>query len=676
MEITAVTDRFGQRLDAYERWRLKLLHALESYQGWFIEQSEKTSSDELRMFELLELLRADKLTIALVGEFSRGKTELINAIFFGDYRRRLLPSTPGRTTMCPTEIVYDPKVEPCIRLLPIETRKSAITISELKSTNINWTTVPLNLDSADEMADALQEIVRTKTVTVRQAQALGFVSHGDLLRGVELKDGGVEVPVWRHARINYPHRLLEKGLMVIDTPGLNALGAEPELTLGMLPSAHAILFVLAADTGVTRSDLAVWRNHVCVATRGRTESRIAILNKIDTLWDELRDAAEIEEEINRQAEETMRVLDLGRRSVFPVSAYKGLLGKAKNDPELVARSGLPALEKRLSEDIVAFKHQMLRNKVLVEIGSIVEASNDIISNQIEATRSELEEISLLRNKSRDVISDMAQKLKRQKSAYDAEVVSFRESRELLSKQVSEFLSHLSVKRFDRVVAQSHDRMQGSWTTRGLRSGIEMLFRYASESMSRAEREAGEVRALVNKSYERFHTVHGLPAITPPEFPVAGFIEEFRELEAEAEEFRKSPMMLVTEQHYVIRKFFVTIVARGRTTVVDCSAAARNWAKAVLAPIYTQIQDHKTNLERRLDNLQKLHGSHTSLGNRVSDLQKRLDELNERSRMVQEILEHLYEEPPELAVDTDEPRVIDRDRVVSISRAQSRGAARY
>ena len=183
MSTPAAHDRFSQRLDAYERWRLKLLKALESYQGWFVQQEDKTSSDELRMFELLELLRADKLIVALVGEFSRGKTELINAMFFGDYKRRLLPSTPGRTTMCPTEITYDPRLDPCIRLLPVETRKSAVTIAALKRATVNWTTLPLNLDSPDEMAETLQEIVRIKTVTARQARTLGFLSHGDASRG-------------------------------------------------------------------------------------------------------------------------------------------------------------------------------------------------------------------------------------------------------------------------------------------------------------------------------------------------------------------------------------------------------------------------------------------------------------------------------------------------------------
>ena len=54
-----------------------------------------------------ERLASDKLVLAFVAEFSRGKSELINAIFFADTGRRVLPATPGRTTMCPVELRFD-----------------------------------------------------------------------------------------------------------------------------------------------------------------------------------------------------------------------------------------------------------------------------------------------------------------------------------------------------------------------------------------------------------------------------------------------------------------------------------------------------------------------------------------------------------------------------------------
>ena len=100
-------DEFGQRLGDYGLWRNRLTAAIESYGAWYDSRHKLDANEQLRLFELIEELHGDTLTIALVGEFSRGKTELINAIFFADHDRRLLPSAPGRTTMCPTEIQYD-----------------------------------------------------------------------------------------------------------------------------------------------------------------------------------------------------------------------------------------------------------------------------------------------------------------------------------------------------------------------------------------------------------------------------------------------------------------------------------------------------------------------------------------------------------------------------------------
>ena len=69
----------------------------------------------------------------------------------------------------------------------------------------------------------------------------------------------------------------------------NAIGAEPELTLSLLPNAHAVLFILAADTGVTQSDLAIWTDHIGEGGADR-RGRMVVLNKIDGLWDETEES--------------------------------------------------------------------------------------------------------------------------------------------------------------------------------------------------------------------------------------------------------------------------------------------------------------------------------------------------------------------------------------------------
>ncbi|MDH3280575.1 MAG: dynamin family protein [Gammaproteobacteria bacterium] len=644
MQNTALAiDHFSQRLDDYGRWRNELATAIQHYQDWYDqnEQLERDDSEEqLRLYELVESLRTDKLTIALVGEFSRGKTELINAIFFSDYQRRLLPSTPGRTTMCPTEIVYDEKIDPCIRLLPIETRRSGLSLDDHKKTPINWTTFPLNLDAADDMAEALRELERSKQVTVTEARELGLFNEVNAELFQDSASGKVEIPIWRHAIINYPHPLLKQGLVVLDTPGLNALGTEPELTLSMLSKAHAVLFVLAVDTGVTKTDLEVWKNHVCVATHTNPDSRIAALNKIDTLWDELHSSEEIGRFIDQQVAETRKLLQIGENSVFPVSAQKGLVGKIKRDADLVRKSGLMGLEEKLSKDIISCKQQLVKDKIVVEIGSLVQSSRDITDGKIEALNKELDELRQIRDSSGDVIDDMTGKLFDQQQAYNHEVQNFQVTRRMLSAEVKTLLRHLSTSRLDNLIAESRGSMQSSWTTQGIRTEMLTLFTNAERALKAAEAQSRSICVMVDAIYDRFHKLFGLPKVKTVRFSVASFLLQFDRLHSEAEAFRKSPTMLVTEQHFVIKKFFITLVSRARLIFQESDTSARNWARAVLRPIHSQIQDHKNMIERRLSNLHRLRGNHTNLAVQVKETEIMLEELREQARMIDNILHHL------------------------------------
>src|SRR3954462_2392064 len=132
----------------------------------------------------------------------------------------------------------------------------------------------------------MKHLVEVKNVTIEEAKSLGLWDDNDpMVCAVARQDGDkVEIPAWRHAMISYPHPLLKSGLIVLDTPGLNALGTEPELTLSMIPSAHAVLFLLATDTGITKSNLETWQRSVQTYETGR----IAVLNKVDLLWDDLK----------------------------------------------------------------------------------------------------------------------------------------------------------------------------------------------------------------------------------------------------------------------------------------------------------------------------------------------------------------------------------------------------
>ena len=338
-----MTTAFAGKLDALSRWRATLLDRLALLQRFLADHDLACAASTAVIALLRERLASDKLVAAFVAEFSRGKSELINAIFFADTGRRVLPATPGRTTMCPVELSCRPGEPASLALLPIETRHDGATLAELRTRTNAWTRLPLQGGAADQLSAAVAQVMRTRRVDAAEARALGLCNDERLPDApAPDADGLVEIPVWRHALVNYPHPLLERGLVVLDTPGLNALGAEPELTLGLLPEAQATVFVLGADTGVTRSDMQLWREHL----GARAASCFVVLNKIDTLRDPLSAPSQVTNQIESLRRATARTLAIAPERVFAVSAREALTARIHGDDAALRASRLPAFALR------------------------------------------------------------------------------------------------------------------------------------------------------------------------------------------------------------------------------------------------------------------------------------------------------------------------------------------
>ena len=95
------------RLQTLADWRARVDAATVDLSHWLAEHDLVGEAETAQLGALRERLTSDRLKLAFVAEFSRGKSELINAIFFADAGRRVLPATPGRTTMCPVELSWD-----------------------------------------------------------------------------------------------------------------------------------------------------------------------------------------------------------------------------------------------------------------------------------------------------------------------------------------------------------------------------------------------------------------------------------------------------------------------------------------------------------------------------------------------------------------------------------------
>ncbi len=528
-------ERLSHQIDAYVAWKRELMREITRYRGWLERSRLNSPAVEAKLERALRQLRADHITLAFVGEFSRGKTELINSLFFAGYGQRMLPSHAGRTTMCPTELFHDPRAERSyIRLLPIETRLADASVAQFKRVPRHWVNIPLDTGDPEGMAQAFAQVAKTKALPVEQAIQLGF--HPDALEAADEPDQ-VRVPAWRHALVNFDHPLLRQGLRILDTPGLNALGSEPELTLSMLPNAQAILFLLSADAGVTASDMEIWQKYIQPLREDGHSSLFAVLNKIDVLWDDLSGERFVQNAIRLIQDGTARQLGLQRGDVLPLSAKQALLAKVRGEPALLERSRLDRLEALLCERIVAQKEALLENAVLGQVLGLLHNSQHLLRLRLEKVE---EQRALLDDKQRDsgqLLFELTAKTKDDHGRHHRRLLNLKTNQRLLQHQGATLRETIRSERMEQHLQKVRRNLNGSLTTVGINQAILAFFRAVEHDLDNLEHEAGMANRMVAAIYRRHNEENPLYALDAPQLRVQRYQRELLQLKKKGDQFR-------------------------------------------------------------------------------------------------------------------------------------------
>ena len=609
-----------QHFAAYSQWRTQLAENLEAFRACLADQDLTDAQTDLRLTRLLDKLQEDRLHVAFVAEFSRGKSELINAFFFAGFGNRMLPSTAGRTTMCPTELLYDAERPPAIELLPIETRDTSTSIAEYRRISGAWTVVPLDTGSPDSMQEALRSVSAVQRVTPEIAKALGFTTGSDTPQTIG-DDGLVEIPRWRHAVINFPHPLLQQGLVILDTPGLNAIGTEPELTLSLLPEANAVLFILAADAGVTQSDLAIWQEHIALPGR-RKRGRLVVLNKIDSMWDELKSPAAVDAEIAGQVDASARTLALPAEQIFPVSAQKALVAKINADVPLLDRSRLPALEHALSNVLIPAKQEIVFENTDAEFADIYMRMRGLLESRLAGLREQLDELGELRGKNKGVVEYMMGKVRVEKEDFEAGLQRFYAVRSIYAQLTNKLFAHLALDALRTRTSTTRAKMDAATFSKTLSESMRAYFAEAREKLARADAEVVEILTMMEAVYKKFAVEHGLKLGTPTSFSLTRYRTDIDRLEQWCDTHLNSALKLMTqEKTKVTQKFFTEVASQVKRAFQRANRDTEIWLKAIMAPMETQVREHQIQLKRRLESIKRIHQATDTLEERIAELEQ-------------------------------------------------------
>lgn len=636
-------ERLDRHVDAYVTWKRDLIREITRYRSWLAHNRLSSEAVDARLERALRVLRTDHITLAFVGEYSRGKTELINSLFFSSYGQRILPSRAGRTTMCPTELLFDPRSERSyIRLLPIESRLEDTSIAQLKRTSRLWLNLPLDPRDPQSMAEAFAQVAQTKTVPVEQAIALGFDP-----ATLESVGGGddVLVPAWRHAMVNFDHPLLRQGLRILDTPGLNALGSEPELTLSMLPNAQAIVFLLSADTGVTASDMQIWQQHIRQLDEDTQNSLFAVLNKIDVLWDDVAGEAFVHNAIEQIRETTAQQLGIDAADVLPLSAKQALMAKIRGDQALLERSQLAELEQLLSQRILAQKERLLEDQVVLQVMALIQNSQHALRLRLEKVIEQRDLLASHQQGSGQMLLELTARTRHEHNRHHKRLLDLKTNQRLLQRQGELLRAAIRAERLEEHLTRLRRSLTGSLTTLGINLAILHFFRSVEQDLGILEQEAERANKMVSAIYRRHSEKNPLHGIDPPLFQLQPYQRELRALQGKADQFRLQLKTLLTEQRTLTRRFFATLVQEVIGLHQRLRQEAERWSGDALTPLLQFSLEHKQQLETHMLRLKSLAKESQQNSQRGQLLTRYSGELEQQLTQAAEMLRALRRPAP-------------------------------
>lgn len=620
---------FNEQFDQHGAWRRGFAQQLHTLGEWLASHELLDAAVQERLQRLEAQVRGDKVMVAFVAEFSRGKSELINAVFFAHYGRRLMPASAGRTTMCPAELAWDPELAPCLRLLSIDTRESPDSLGHWRMRPQTWLQLSLDVSNAQQIADTLAKVAEVRKVTIEQARAWGFWQDEEGQDDLQVDAQGlVEVPMWRHALINMPHPLLKQGLVILDTPGLNAVGAEPELTVNLIAQAHAVVFVLAADTGVTKSDLAIWRDHIqppssleqATGQRVLAESRLVVLNKIDTLWDSLSTGAQVQTQLQRQRQESAQMLGVALDRVVPVSAQKGLVAKISHNDSLLQASGLPAFEDLLANDIMGQRQSVLQTAVMANVQQLQAEVERVLNIRRRDLDDQMAELRSLRGKNANVIEAMRNRIEGEQQDFNASASKIQALRTVHLRMLGELFAHLGAPSLRRELTELKTALE----QRGLKLGARKIYAQTFERLHalavQAQASALEIQRMLGATFAELNAEYGFSLQNPAPLQLPDFERDLRAIEGSYLQYLGLGHALQLSKAGFSQRLVKALAMRLRTVFESAANDVDLWSKSATAQLDAQLKERKRSFTRRIEAVDRIRSAATGLEERIAEIE--------------------------------------------------------
>jgi hypothetical protein len=184
---------------------------------------------------------------------------------------------------------------------------------------------------------------------------------------------------------------------------------------------------------------------------------------------------------------------------------------------------------------------------------------------------------------------------------------------------------------------SRQEMGDSWTTVGLNKGMRNLMKQANDLASNVTKESKDIKKLADNIYLVFQSKHGFDVFEPPVLDISNFLHNMQALEKITVDFCSDPVNLMTEKHFLIRKFFLGLGTQTQKIFEQAEKECERWMEDVLGILKTQMNEHKNSLDQRTKNLTEARESAEALDTQLALVEHEYATTSKESQLLDTML---------------------------------------
>jgi hypothetical protein len=379
-----------------------------------------------------------------------------------------------------------------------------------------------------------------------------------------------------------------------------------------------------------------------VRDSGATENHLAVLNKIDGLWDGLKTAYEIDIEVQRQIGVVSHRLDLPSDRIFAVSAQKGLVAKVMRDERLLAASRLPVLENALVELLVPAKQKIVRAQTLALLERIGEEVRQTLATRERSLIEQLYEMRALQGKNQSSVERMLLRAQVESAEFEKVARKVVATRFVLNKLAEQALSQLKREALRTQAIETREQMRKAWMPTKFPAIIGEYFDALREHLLQTNERIAEMEKMVAGVQSNFAQELGWSLAPPMSFSIDSYLNELDRMQEVAKVQFGTFVVLTRGKWGLIERFLETVVAKSRDLFVAAERDVEAWVGSLLPPIETQVHEQRAQLIKRAEAVQKIRDAQESLEGRIEELEAALEEVHDKVGTLKVELGHARE----------------------------------